>query len=174
MKIGFISLTKTAHSSISQMLPPINNFPNFSEDWLKFGKHQCLKKSGQLEDYEFLFTSVRHPVDRFLSSYKECVRKYGYKKNINQFFEDYLDNKLSVMQLWHTQHQSFHIIEDELDCIVKVENFDSDMKKLCEFLGLPKSDSIWANKSRSKPNIDKSLREDIELCFKPCMDLFNY
>ena len=182
MKAGFISLTKTGHSSISQMLPHINNFSNFDADWLKVGKHKWLKDegdistSGQLNRYDILFSSVRNPVDRFVSSYKECCKNYGYKGLITEFLKDYKNDDLTDMQMWHTQAQSFHLIPDELDFIVKIENFNEDMKELYEILGIDKKpEPLWVNKS-TEPQIElpSFFKKQVEQEFCQCMGTFNY
>lgn len=175
MKAGFISLTKTGHTSISKMLY-CEHFPQFCSEWLVKGKQQYLKDSGQLKDYDFLFSSIRHPVDRFISSYKECQKTYGYNKTIFEFLEDYQQNNLSEKQMWHTQAQSFHLIQKDLNFIVKLENFEKDMTDLYIQLGLKKKPQIvWRNKSKIKiPDLSKTFKQEIEDVFQECMNQFNY
>lgn len=176
MKAGFISLTKTGHSSISQMLPQINNFQNFNREWLWYGKHYCLKEAGHLKDYDFLFSSVRNPVERFVSSHEECKKNYAYGGNIIQFLEDYQTKQLTDIQMWHTQAQSFHLIPKDLDFIIKLESFEKDMKKLYDILELKTEfQPLWVNKNtKPKPQLPAFFKSQVEETFADCMNTFNY
>jgi hypothetical protein len=174
MKIGFISTTKTAHSSLTRVVPEANAF-KFNKGFLTIGKHQWLKNNGKLNDYEFLFTSVRNPYDRFVSSYKECCKRYGYKDFLDKFIIDYANGKLNEMQMWHTQPQSFHLILEDIDHIIRVENLTEDTKELCRKIAKPEPKKIpWVNKSAATIELNERQRAAVADLFSEDFKQLNY
>tara|TARA_Y100000592_G_C5304656_1_gene237133 strand:- start:117 stop:653 length:537 start_codon:yes stop_codon:yes gene_type:complete len=174
-KIGFMSLPKNAHTSISQIFPQFNNFPNFHPDWLEKGKHFCLERDGETESYDFLFTSIRNPYDRFFSSYNQSCR-YGYNKDIDAFANDLMQNNLSHMQLWHSQSQTMHLILPSIDFFIRVENIDEDIIDLCDLLKIEKPNLIHKNnfKKDYSKNSNDILNSKIHKIFEKDFDLLKY
>lgn len=174
MKVGFISLAKTGHTSLNKMFPDIHHFSKFQKSWLEYGKQQFLKQIGDLKDYNFLFSCVRHPVDRFYSSYQECTKRYQYSKSIFDFFDDFEAGNLTNKQLWHTQAQSFHLIRKDLGFIVKLENIQNDVYDLCQILDRKMPIILHKNRSANAHKKDKKLESLLENHFSECMNSFNY
>lgn len=174
IKAAYISLTKTGHSSMNKMFPNINNFRNFNKEWLKIGKQQYLKQNSELDKYNYLFSVVRNPEDRFISSFKECKKRYGYKSDIDQFILDFKEGKLNPLQLWHTDFQSKHIISEELNLIIKLEDLKFGIEQLCADLSIPVPKIIFSNKNTEKIRISDSQKKEIKNIFKKDYEIFGY
>lgn len=172
--VGFMSLTKTGHSSVNRMFPNITTFPKFSESWLTVGKHYYLKNTGQLKNYTFLFTVVRDPTTRFISSFNECVKSYGYKGNLDEFIVDFREKRLNWIQTWHTESQTKHLILEDLDLIIKLENFDEGVSKLCKMLDIQKPEIVHTNKSKTTQQLTAQQEELIKNIFKNDYELLSY
>ena len=142
-KIGFMSLPKNAHNTIQHafgisrpdMFGADSDVP-LIKDWLLGpGKHQWLKDAGRLQKYDFLFSSIRHPLTRFVASFYECQRAYKYTNDINQFTNDLLNESLTLKQLWHSVPQTSNLIVDELNFVIRIENIAADAERMSKMLG---------------------------------------
>ena len=173
-KPGFMSLTKTGHSSVNRMFPHINTFPNFQVDWLYAGKHLCLKAFGDLKEYDYLFTVVRDPTTRFVSSYNECVSRYGYQGSVDEFIKELKNETLSPMQLWHSQPQTKHLILHEIDRVIKLENLEHGILCLCEDLNIPTPEMAHTNKSNKSFTLSEEQKEEIKTIFKEDYERLGY
>ena len=169
-----MSLTKTGHSSINRMFPHINTFPNFQVDWLYAGKHLCLKAFGDLQEYDYLFTVVRDPATRFVSSYNECSKRYGYKGSVDDFIQELKKETLSPMQLWHSQPQTKHLILDEIDLVIKLEDIEKGINNLCSDLKLTIPEMVHTNKSNYDLSLSQEQKEEIETIFKEDYERLGY
>ena len=140
-KIGFMSLPKNAHNTVRRAfgISRADMFDDggaLAKDWLDGpGKHQWLEDAGRLQKYDFLFSSIRHPLARFVSSFYECQRAYKYTNDINQFTDDLLNENLTLGQLWHSVPQTSNLIVDELNFVIRIENIAADAERMSKMLG---------------------------------------
>ncbi len=172
--IGYMSIPKNAHTSISNMLPMFTNFPEFDDEWLEIGKHYSLKKKNKLYSFDFLFASIRNPYDRFLSSYNEC-KKYGYNKNVFCFADDFKTKNLSTIQIWHTQPQTFHLLIEDIKFLIRVENIMEDINKLCNLLNIERKRKIvHDNRSTKKEFIDNDIKRLVHDIYEEDFDILGY
>lgn len=171
---GFMSLTKTGHTSINRMFPSITTFPNFDVDWLYAGKHLCLKAFGELKEYDYLFTVVRNPKSRFISSYAECQKSYGYQGTIEQFLKDLKKEDLSNLQLWHSQPQTKHLILEDIDLVIKLEELEIGVQKLCSDLNIQAPAIQHQNKSNFTITLSPELEQEVQEFFKEDYEKLGY
>ncbi len=184
-KIGFMSLPKNAHNTISQAFgisrPDMFDERGLTKDWLDGpGKHQWLKDAGRLQKYDFLFSSIRHPLTRFVSSFYECQRAYKYTNDINQFTDDLLNENLTLGQLWHSVPQTSNLIVDELNFVIRIENIAADVERMSKMLGrrftghLPIRNKGTYNRSVLVNSISADNKKKIEEYFYDDFVKLNY
>lgn len=176
-QICFMSLPKNAHTSLAKMFPKnVQQFKassNLSE-FLKHGKHKYLKNNNRLVPYEFLYTSVRNPYSRFISSYEQCRLVYGYRNSIDFFIQDVKDGNLSGKSMWHSDVQTKHLILEDINFIVRVESFMDDVFNLCEMLDCTAPAMLHRNKRKPKIELSRNCRKLVEEVFKDDFDKLGY
>lgn len=170
-----MSLPKNAHTSLSKMFA-CNTFPAGKnlEKFLAHGKHKWLKSQNKLRGYDFMFTSIRNPYTRFISSYTQCRLIYNYTNNIDLFIEDVISKKLPPKAMWHSDIQTKHLILEDINFFIKVEKFEEDVKAMSEILGIPTPGMKNAN--RRDPNVKMSVkcRKRVEEFYKDDFDKLGY
>ena len=125
-KWAFIHVPKTAGTSISYVL---NQYPETEN----IASHQPVRFISDLQEY-FIFSFVRNPFTRTLSSYFHYQRKYN--KEIS--FENFLKTT-NLNHLWMLP-QNYYLKSDndmvEISFIGKYENLKKDVSKVFHRLGI--------------------------------------
>ncbi len=153
-KYIFIHIPKTAGTSIKKHLvslrsPLDHKSPQDPLDYLghnKLSYFECKYKN--IEGF-FKFCFIRNPYERMTSLYK-------YAKNLLKFDLSFLEfcqhvrmgEKFINNVIWeeHYEPQS-NYISTKIDFIGKVENINSDFKKICDNLNIPHQELPQINKS---------------------------
>lgn len=113
------------------------------------------------KDWETYFSilAVRHPIDRLISSYnyhtKGSYQGFFLKKypNLHHFsFERYFEvfskePYVIIPQVEYTKHL---MSKKQVDFIIRYENLQQDVNRLCEILNIPKHELPHLNKSPKK------------------------
>lgn len=148
----------------------------------------------------FHFTFVRHPVNRFLSCYRDKIeggeksyyvnkwlgREAGQHVTMAQFI-DYLEQGgLYTNAHWAPQADLVPSDIDNLDFIGKVENIENDWALLTEKLDVDwplaffaphstsRNDTSGKETQRSKPALDNSTLRRVEHLYRQDFTLFGY
>lgn len=160
-KYIFLHIPRTGGSLIEQNLREIYSETYSGPDKMGISKqHYTLDKllynNNINENNKFIFTFVRNPFDKIVSSY------LNYTKNNTPDFDKYIDmvkyvveNKLYLYKsdinsndITHYAPITVMIGNNELDFIGKFENYESDIKKLSELSGLKSLSKIIIKKNQ--------------------------
>lgn len=215
-KFLYIHIPKTAGTYIETVLGLFKKFPLWSHGdrlWNRTVQHYPLyliidmiyKKN--IKEYQgyaigmninlrqyYIFTTVRHPYDRFLSAYNQ------YPDRCNQAFKDiiqkrsakdfakYLLKRINKEGYNFMKYGSYHQFEPMYLFIkqkytnYKVhifktddEKFTENVKNLCQkFKIVPKNLTKFINKGTYKKQLDDELKELIYKIYKMDFDYFKY
>ena len=131
----------------------------------------------------FKFAFVRHPVDRFISCWKNKVfedNMFGFNERQREEMKE-LENFISWVELQdltkadeHIRFQSSLIDMKNIDFVGKIETFDLDFRKVIEATGMPMSMVETKNQSNVKVenSIDEKLSERIKSVYECDMKAF--
>lgn len=133
-KILFLHVPKTGGTSIIKLLEK-NNISLLKYDNIRgLNKHSTLQ---ELYDFGFEETYnisiVRNPFDRLISFYNF----FGVKEYSKLSFDEYI-NKIEDFHMWIRPAYQFFTLNGEysLDVLMKLENLNEDVKKLCDEFSL--------------------------------------
>lgn len=132
-------------------------------------------------DY-FKFAFVRHPVDRFMSAWRDKVCDRNYFGFSQEEHERMMNPEAFVAWVEgldinscdeHICAQHVLIDMDHIDMIGKLETLDQDMLRLAEKLGMPTEELAKKNQSTPrKADLNPQLRSRIERIYKNDLELF--
>lgn len=134
---------------------------------------------------KFLFTFVRNPYDRMISTYfylKNGGRNLQDKKDSHEFISnlslsDFIFQKLEIssMNQQHFKPQNYWI-PNGADFIGKYEKIDSDFEILKEVLKIDKNKKLEHLNTSNKTTISLNNREKREIfrIYQKDFELFNY
>ena len=130
--------------------------------------------------YKFAF--VRHPVDRFLSAWRDkvCDRNYfEFSESERERMMDFSNFVAWVEELdiekcdEHICAQHVLIDMENIDMIGHLETLNEDMYKLATQLGMPTEELTKENQSKPRTTeVDDELRTRIEGIYKKDLELF--
>jgi len=178
-KFVYISIHKTASSSVREMLDPYSDIKSCAPRKTICYHHIPAKKMKEFFDEEkwnwneyFKFTTVRNPWDRKLSTFSYLKRKANeFKTKIpngggNWFVQKVrkIDSECSNFKEYLKKYcepnkkrnrQIDWVFDNDgnnmLDFVAKVENLESDLKYAFKQIGLPEPKIIHNNKSDHIP-----------------------
>lgn len=156
----------------------IDNYSKYNINIVKCGAETdhasvdyIIENFKNVKDYKFI-TTIRHPEEIEYSR----LKYHGFDDNLNnehltKRIKDYLSNE-RYNQLKYIFNKNG---ENKIDFFIKVENFNEDCKKLCEYFG-------WEYKPIDKLNKSKKIEikmkhKDYELVYnkyKQIYELFGY
>ena len=177
----FIHIPKTAGSSVNNIL----------SDYETFHHRLVTNYSKKYRDSRFVFSFIRNPYDRLLSSYMYIQGGLGNSwdiecgKKLLPDFNDFVKNQLSDVvtnQLCHGVHwfhfyPLVHWLDDDIDFIGRFENLQQDTNIVCDNIGVPRKQLPHINKSSHKhytEYYDDESREIVTSLYKQDIDRFNY
>ena len=143
---------EVAYQLKNKYLPTIKYCPN---DPLSIG---IAKRSMEVLGYTtyselYVFSFVRNPFSRAVSSWKFTTKKSG------KSFKDFCRNLVNMSNFgsfeeWHSTEQWIHLYDDENNLIVdyvgRVESYQQDFNIACDKIGIPKRELPHKNKSTHK------------------------
>ena len=165
-KIIFLHLPKCGGTSIEHILNTIPDFKKLKDNiyskgdtlWSSLLEHDPSLKD-KIKTYT-VFTSVRHPVSRFISAYNDFIYTRidpKFEGNINTLtISNVLQHPRMVKNVYLRlyYHLLIPLVEHlpplkYVNHIIKLENFESELRTLFRLLGLPCPNCIpHRNKSK--------------------------
>jgi hypothetical protein len=123
----------------------------------RFGKIEKSYGNKIISTY-FLFTFVRNPYDRMVSSYHYLNKRLNGKHiplGVFKNFNDFVKNLFSISDhhwKWHYTLQHTHIQSKHRKCdfIGRFENLQEDFNIVCDKIGIPHQQLPHKNKSKHK------------------------
>jgi len=139
MKALYIRTAKTGSSSIVRWGQNYFSYTHNKETL--DSENNKTKLENHFKQNHFLFYSIRNPYDRAISCWQQCIasgweeKDFTFDKFLNLDF-DKIDNE---HMLTHTQPLTEYLGTwiDKVDFVVRLENFESCLKRLAEHLEMP-------------------------------------
>ena len=173
----FIHIPKAGGSSIQNIVRKYNR--ELPKCLHKDVKYYPKKR----RDACFVFSFTRNPYDRLLSAYMYLTRGYGNKgdqnfgKTIASDFKGFVKNQLSDNITWLHFKPMIFWLNDDIDFIGKIENYEKDFKYICDQIGIRQQQLPHKNKSDHKhyaEYYDDETREIVTEIYRDDIEYFGY
>ena len=146
----FIHIPKAGGTSIRRIVRKYNNElpPCLHRSVTKYSK--------EFRDSCFVFSFVRNPYDRLLSAHKYLTGGYGnegdvkFGKTLSLDFKYFVKNQLNNNLNWLHFIPMISWLNDDIDFIGKMENFQKDFDIICDKIGIPQQQLPHKNKTNHK------------------------
>lgn len=163
----YFRITKTASSSLI----------------IAFRKSEDIQEVPDYDSQKFKFTFVRNPFDRLASAYRFMQRGNMDIEGTDFFREMSFDEFLDVLKEIDPVNMDIHLqpqymfIPEKPDFIGRYENLAEDFQKVCQMLGLPKTELTHTNSTGQTRYSDyfhsKNIQKVIDI-YKDDFILFDY
>jgi hypothetical protein len=158
-------------------------FKNYNKD-LPICLHRPVKSYPKAyRDSCFVFSFVRNPYDRLVSAYKYLTGGHGngqdtkFGKTLSLDFKCFVKNQLNNNLNWLHFKPMVHFLNDDIDFIGRMENYDHDFKIVCNEIGISCRKLPHKNKVNHKHYTgyyDDETREIVAKKYARDIELFGY
>jgi len=104
----------------------------------------------------FVFSFTRNPYDRLLSSHQYLTGGFGnpfnikFGKTLSSDFKNFVKNELHTYINKGHFKPMIHWLDDDIDFIGKIENYQHDFNTVCDKIGISRRQLPHKNKSNHK------------------------
>jgi len=177
----FIHIPKAGGTSIIEIIRKYN------KDHPEGGHIKATTYPKEYRDSCFVFSFVRNPYDRLSSAHKYLTGGYGNKadvkfgKTLSLDFKYFVKHQLKNNMNWQHFLTMVYLLNDDIDFIGKVENFQQDFDIICDKIGIPQQQLPHINKSNHKSNhkhyteyYDDETRQTVSEIYAEDIERFGY
>jgi len=173
----FIHIPKAGGTSIKIIVEKYNkDLPDCLHKYVTF-------YSEQERNSCFVFSFTRNPYDRLLSAHKYLTNGYGnlgnikFGKTLSSDFKYFVKHQLNNNMNWlHFLPMKFWL-DDDIDFIGKMENYEHDFNTVCDKIGIPQQQLPHKNISKHKhytEYYDDETRQIVSEIYAEDIERFGY